>query len=160
MKKNKGFTLIELLVVIAIIGILSSIVLTSVNSSRAKARIAVAQTTMKGVFHIVYDCVMIDDNKSSFGDNNNLHLTNKKPIAGEDVCSQKTSSVVGTWPVLPTPWVYDEPACPGDYNMGGNYIPNTFAYMASGDNKTIICTQSGCKTTARITNPPNYCVTQ
>lgn len=36
--KNKGFTLIELLVVIAIIGLLASIVLVSLNSSRAKAR--------------------------------------------------------------------------------------------------------------------------
>lgn len=36
MIKNKGFTLIELLMVISIIGVLTAIVLTSLNSSRVK----------------------------------------------------------------------------------------------------------------------------
>lgn len=38
--KNKAFTLIELLVVVAIIGLLSSIILTSLNSARTMAIIA------------------------------------------------------------------------------------------------------------------------
>jgi prepilin-type N-terminal cleavage/methylation domain-containing protein len=36
--KQKGFTLIELLVVIAVIGLLASVVLVALNSSRVKAR--------------------------------------------------------------------------------------------------------------------------
>lgn len=45
--KKDGFTLIELLVVIAIIGLLSSVVLTSLNSTRVKARDARRQTDLK-----------------------------------------------------------------------------------------------------------------
>ncbi len=48
MKTNQlGFTLIELLVVISIIGLLSSIVLTSVNSARNKAKVARAAADLK-----------------------------------------------------------------------------------------------------------------
>ena len=57
-KGNRGFTLIELLVVIAIIGILSSVVLASLNTARAKGSDAAIKADIAGVraaAEIVYD---------------------------------------------------------------------------------------------------------
>jgi prepilin-type N-terminal cleavage/methylation domain-containing protein len=49
MKSQKGFTLIELLVIIAIIGILSSVVLASLNSARQKGQVAAIKSNLKNM---------------------------------------------------------------------------------------------------------------
>lgn len=49
MKQSKGFTLIELLVVIAIIGILSSIVLASLNTARQRGSDAAIKGALSGL---------------------------------------------------------------------------------------------------------------
>ncbi len=50
MRRN-GFTLIELLVVISIISLLSSVVLSSLNTARDKARIAAGQRFEASMHH-------------------------------------------------------------------------------------------------------------
>ncbi|PIP86988.1 hypothetical protein COW81_02650 [Candidatus Campbellbacteria bacterium CG22_combo_CG10-13_8_21_14_all_36_13] len=64
MKRNKGFTLIELLVVIAIIGILSSVVLASLNTARGKGANAAVKSNLANIrpqAELVYD-----DNSGSY----------------------------------------------------------------------------------------------
>lgn len=63
-RHSRGFTLIELLVVIAIIGILSSVVLASLNSARTKARDA---TVLQNMDAISPQAIVYQDANGTFG---------------------------------------------------------------------------------------------
>ena len=63
--KNRGFTLIELLVVIAIIGILSSVVLASLNTARNKGRDGAIKSSMQTIR--VQSELYYDDNGNTYG---------------------------------------------------------------------------------------------
>ncbi|HYD93200.1 MAG TPA: type II secretion system protein [Candidatus Paceibacterota bacterium] len=62
---KRGFTLIELLVVIAIIGILSSVVLASLNTARSKGTDAKIQSEIRSI--AVNAELFYDSNNNSYG---------------------------------------------------------------------------------------------
>ncbi|TSC70380.1 MAG: putative General secretion pathway protein GspG [Parcubacteria group bacterium Gr01-1014_46] len=78
---TKGFTLIELLVVIAIIGVLSSIILTSLNSTRGKGA----------------DAKIKSELNSLFGATQLFYDTKTTLINWNGVCSDQTFNISNIW---------------------------------------------------------------
>jgi prepilin-type N-terminal cleavage/methylation domain-containing protein len=83
-KQNKGFTLIELLVVVAIIGILSSIVLVSLNTARQKGRDASAKGSMSSVRAAAE---FYFDSRNNYGTVTSATITRGDTGSGNDVNS-------------------------------------------------------------------------
>ena len=90
--EERGFTLIELLVVIAIIGLLSSIILASLNTARAKGRDAQRISnvqSLKLAMELYYDA-------------NNTYPKNGTQDAGYYVSDLGTFLAPGYLPSIPT----------------------------------------------------------
>ncbi|MDO8523862.1 MAG: prepilin-type N-terminal cleavage/methylation domain-containing protein [bacterium] len=90
MRTKRGFTLIELLVVIAIIGILSSIVLASLNTARLKSR-----DTRR-----VADVKQLQLALALYFDSNAMYPTTLAPLASLYI------AVIPTDPVTRAPYLY------------------------------------------------------
>ncbi|MBU6431575.1 MAG: prepilin-type N-terminal cleavage/methylation domain-containing protein [Patescibacteria group bacterium] len=111
---SRGFTLIELLVVIAIIGILSSVVLASLNSARAKARDAKAKSELAQVRTALYFYL------DKFG---TMPTPDQNPYRGEeagfkDIAQQLvTAGFLGSVPQAPANHAYLY------YNYGAGSVP-------------------------------------
>ena len=113
LKNQKGFTLIELLVVIAIIGILSSVVLASLNTAREKGANANVKANLANM--MVQAEVIYDDatgiHKSTYDEvcgantaTQNSTITNAITSAdnasgGSAVCGKPTTGQADAWAV-------------------------------------------------------------
>ena len=140
---SRGFTLIELLVVIAIIGILSSVVLASLNTARAKGRVASAQSTMKSVQVGATICVNM---------NAAINLpTDTTAGGGGALCTGNAA----TYSALPAGWIYCDGTA-GTQAAGtncGNEVSSqttgtafTLVAESAADNAVVTCTTDSCTT--------------
>jgi prepilin-type N-terminal cleavage/methylation domain-containing protein len=125
MKKNKGFTLIELLVVIAIIGILASVVLTSLSSAREKANKTAALANMRGVIPELVTCQ--DDTGTASA------LTATANGGAGIICTGSTGTHTAVWPALPGGWVYTAQDATA-------LATGTYSFSATKGTGTVTCT--------------------
>ncbi len=142
---KKGFTLIELLVVIAIIGILSSVVLVSLNTARQKARDAGRKSNLQSIMSA------ISLQSDAF---------NTNAIAHDDACTDAGWAVsVGNYgcptalvptyvPRLPTDTVANTY---GYKNAGTDNNFCMVAVMETAGANPFLCDSTGCRESAGAT---------
>jgi prepilin-type N-terminal cleavage/methylation domain-containing protein len=147
MIKNKGFTLIELLVVIAIIGLLSSVVLASLNSARIKSRDVVRKENLIQIRNAL--------ELYALSNNGNYPTTSGIMYSSEtgDVAPYGPSAQVGIW--SPTFSTY-MPIIPKDPLGGLSTIPacaggwkRSLSYMSDGTDYKVL---THCAPEAPVSN--------
>jgi len=94
MKKNKGFTLIELLVTVAIIGLLSAVVLVSLNSARRSANDARRKADLKQIANAME---MKYDGDGSYPSYAADDCSTTSVAAGHPTCASTWTNNMTTW---------------------------------------------------------------
>lgn len=79
---KRGFTLIELLVVIAIIGVLSAIVLASLNTARSKGNDASVKSSMHTI--ITQAALYADNHSGTYGSAGTVNCTGANTMFADD----------------------------------------------------------------------------
>ncbi len=135
---NKGFTLIELLVVIAIIGILSSVVLASLNSARQKARDARRIADIKQI-QLALE-LYADSNSGSYPTALSALVTgNQMPVEPKDPSNSATS--YNYQPITAAGAVCSAAPCPS-YRLGATLSSNANSALV-GDADSAAITGTG-----------------
>ena len=145
MKKtySRGFTLIELLVVIAIIGILSAVVLTSLGTARAKARVASVQQSLHGLQAAANICL-----------NDGLAITMPSSDSATPPVGAMCTGSAASYVALPAGWIYCNASagtqsasdCGNDTSSTTLGVNFTITAESHADSQMVSCTDSTCTT--------------
>ena len=126
-RSRRAFTLIELLVVIAIIGILASMILTSLGTVRQKAKQAAALSAMRSVKNIVDMCII---------DGGRLVMPSLSGDGGTNICNNGSS---GTLPnISNTSFRYCGGSCGGWFQQNDSYAISAYTDDLAGGRKAYL----------------------
>ncbi len=152
-KNTKGFTLIELLVVIAIIGLLSSVVMASLNAARGKARDAQRQSDIQQVYKAIQLYWLNNNSYPSTGGIDTVYMDPGCPSAtAPDVITADwvPGLVVGGY-------IKQLPRDPrGGYDTAANIQGADACYMYSSDGNSFLLTAWGTVENGPITSGGLY----
>jgi prepilin-type N-terminal cleavage/methylation domain-containing protein len=140
MKKNKGFTLIELLVVIAIIGILASVVLTSLSSAKNKAKDSKIKSSLSSIGRVAELYFSIEGTYSGIC---NTTVTSKGATPIGSMVLNAANAGGSTYVAGVTGNGIDKATCNLDGVLWAVQVPLTGSRSGSGNMKTWCVDSSG-----------------